>query len=68
MTVDREIRRGYKSLPEHVNRMDKSLKRHIIVDHMDDKSKKILSDFLQNHNQEMWDNSAEELKKGLAVE
>jgi hypothetical protein len=68
MTVDREIRRGYKSLPEHVNRMDKSLKRYIIVDHMDAKSKKILSDFLQNHNQEMWDNSAEELKTGLAVE
>ncbi|MEH7111043.1 YwhD family protein [Neobacillus niacini] len=66
MTVDREIRRGYKSLPEHVNRMDKSLKRHIIVDHMDDKSKKILADFLQNHNQDMWNNSAEELKKGLA--
>jgi hypothetical protein len=68
MMVDREIRRGYKSLPEHVNRMDKSLKRHIIVDHMDDKSKKILSDFLQNHSQDMWNNSAEELKNGLAVE
>jgi hypothetical protein len=68
MSVDREIRRGYKSLPEHVNRMDKSLKRHIIVDHMDDKSKKILSDFLQNHSQDMWNNSAEELKNGLAVE
>jgi hypothetical protein len=48
--------------------MDKSLKRYIIVDHMDDKSKKILAGFLQNHNQEMWNNSAEELKKGLAVE
>jgi hypothetical protein len=24
MTVDRSIRRGYKSLPEHVNLMDKS--------------------------------------------
>ena len=68
MTVDREIRRGYKSLPEHVNRMDKSLKRHIIVDHMDGKSKKILADFLLNHNQDMWNNSVEELKKGLAAE
>lgn len=68
MTVDREIRRGYKSLPEHVNRMDKSLKRHIIVDHMDDKSKNILADFLQKHNLDMWNNSAEELKNGLAVE
>jgi hypothetical protein len=68
MTVDREIRRGYKSLPEHVNKMDKSLKRHIMVDHMDDKSKTILAEFLRSHNQDLWDNSTEELKKGLSVE
>lgn len=65
MTVDREIRRGYKSLPEHVNRMDKSLKRQIIVDHMDDKSKKILADFLKAHNEELWNHSSDELKTGL---
>ncbi|MBA2872813.1 hypothetical protein HNQ85_003126 [Anoxybacillus calidus] len=65
MTVDRETRRGYKSLPEHVNRMDKSLKRHIIVEHMDEKSKKVLADFLKNHDIEMWNRSSEELKKGL---
>ncbi|PLT35907.1 YwhD family protein [Bacillus sp. V5-8f] len=68
MTVDRSIRRGYKSLPEHVNRMDKSLKRHIIVEHMDDKSKAILAEFLKNHNGDMWTNSSEELKKGLSVD
>jgi hypothetical protein len=68
MTVDRSIRRGYKSLPEHVNRMDKSLKRHIMVDFMDDKSKKLLSDFLINHNKEIWDNSSDELKEGLKVD
>lgn len=68
MTVDRSIRRGYKSLPEHVNRMDKSLKRHIMVDFMDDKSKKLLADFLINHNKEIWDNSSDELKEGLKVE
>ncbi|MFD1780381.1 YwhD family protein [Fredinandcohnia salidurans] len=67
MTVDRSIRRGYKSLPEHVNRMDKSLKRHIMVDFMDDKSKKLLADFLINHNKEIWDNSSDELKEGLKV-
>jgi len=67
MTVDRSIRRGYKSLPEHVNKMDKSLKRHIMVDFMDDKSKKLLADFLINHNKEIWDNSSEELKEGLKV-
>jgi hypothetical protein len=67
MTVDREIRRGYKLLPEHVNRLDRSLKRQIIVDHMDAKSKKILADFLRRHNEELWDNSLDELKRGLST-
>ncbi|MDP4084211.1 MAG: YwhD family protein [Bacillota bacterium] len=67
MTVDREIRRGYKSLPEHVNRMDKSLKRHIIVDHMDNRSKKILANFLREHNEEYWNHSSEKLKEDLFV-
>ncbi|MFC4321855.1 YwhD family protein [Litchfieldia salsa] len=67
MTVDREIRRGYKSLPEHVNKMDKSLKRKIMVEHMDDKSKTLLSTYLKNHDQGMWERSTEELKTGLKV-
>lgn len=65
MTVDRSIRRGYKSLPDHVNKMDKSMKRHIMVDDMDDKSKKVLADFLKNHDQQLWDNSVDQLKKDL---
>ena len=65
MTINREIRRGYKSLPEHVNNMDKSLKRQIIVDQMDPKSKRILKDFLMSHNEELWNHSSEELKSGL---
>jgi hypothetical protein len=65
MTVDRSIRRGYKSLPEHVNRMDKSIKRHIIVDHMDDKSKVILREFLEKHNAQLWENSTQQLKDEL---
>jgi hypothetical protein len=65
MTVDREIRRGYKLLPEHVNRLDKSIKRHIIVDHMDDKSKKVLAEFLRNHDSGMWERSSEQLRKDL---
>ncbi|MDL0435299.1 MULTISPECIES: YwhD family protein [unclassified Niallia] len=65
MTVDRSIRRGYKSLPEHVNKMDKSMKRHIMVDHMDDKSKKVLADFLINHDESLWNNSTDQLKKDL---
>lgn len=65
MTVDREIRRGYKSLPEHVNKMDKSIKRHIMVDHMDEKSKKILTDFLKSHDAGMWERSLQQLKDDL---
>ncbi|GGJ65524.1 hypothetical protein GGR02_000586 [Anoxybacillus voinovskiensis] len=65
MTVDREARRGYKLLPDHVNKLDKSLKRRIIVDHMDEKSKQVLAAFLQQHDVEMWNRSSEELKEGL---
>ncbi|MDW0113915.1 MULTISPECIES: YwhD family protein [Sporosarcina] len=68
MIVNREKRRGYKILADHVNRMDKSMKRQIIVDHMDDTSKKILADFLSSHNQEMWDNSEPKLRVDLGVD
>ncbi len=65
MIVNKETKQGYKSLPEHVNRMDKSLKRYIIVEHMDVTSKKILAKFLQTHNQEMWEHSTQKLKDDL---
>ncbi|MCM3019792.1 hypothetical protein ABIC37_003241 [Priestia megaterium] len=65
MTVDREIRRGYKSLPEHVNKMDKSLKRRIMVEEMDNKSKDLLREFLKSHNEEVWTLSNDELKEAL---
>jgi hypothetical protein len=68
MSVDREIRRGYKSLPEHVNRMDKSLKRQIIVDDMDESSKTVLAEFLRAHNELLWNNSSDVLKKALLAE
>lgn len=65
MTIDREARRGYKLLPDHVNKLDKSLKRRVIVDHMDEKSKRVLASFLQQHDIEMWNRSSAELKVGL---
>lgn len=67
MIVNKEARRGYKSLPEHVNRLDKSMKRHIIVEVMDDKSKEILAEFLKEHDENMWNLSSDELKQGLDV-
>ncbi|MFC7062295.1 YwhD family protein [Halobacillus seohaensis] len=67
VVVDREIRRGYKLLPEHVNHMDKSLKGRFAVDHMDDKSKQILSDYLRNFKAELWENTNQELKDSLEI-
>jgi len=66
MTVDRSIRRGYKSLPEHVNHLDKAMKRRMLTSHMDAKSKQLLKDFLQKHDVGMWERSDEELKKQLS--
>lgn len=68
MVVNREKRRGYKILADHVNKMDKSMKRKIIVDHMDDVSKQVLADFLQTHNRQMWDFSDEQLRQDLSVQ
>ncbi len=66
MIVNREKRRGYKILADHVNLMDKSMKRKIIVDHMDAPSKKVLADYLKTHNPEMWERSEEQLHSDLS--
>ncbi|CQR46131.1 YwhD family protein [Paraliobacillus sp. PM-2] len=63
--VDRSIKRAYKSMPEHVTHMEKSMKGHVIVKHMDDTSKKLLAQFLREFNQEMWKNASEELHQAL---
>lgn len=66
LRIDREARRAYKSMGEHVSHMEKSLKGEIIVKHMDDHSKQILRDFFIEFNKEMWDNSSKELHGDLA--
>lgn len=40
LLVNKSIRRGYKSMPEHVNMMDKSMKHKIIIDHIGEENKK----------------------------
>lgn len=67
MLIDEDIRRGYKNLAEHVNNMDKAIKRKIVLDHMDDTSKKILKQFLINHDENMWNRSNDELKNSLTT-
>jgi len=67
MVVHREKRRGYKNFVEHMNKMDKSIKRNIMVDFMDDTSKTVLAEFLEGHNKELWANSEPELRSSLEV-
>ncbi|GEL04798.1 MULTISPECIES: YwhD family protein [Rummeliibacillus] len=68
MVVNREKRRGYKILAEHVNKMDKSMKRNIMIDEMDTTSKQVLGEFLKNFNEEMWKNSSPSLHADLGFE
>ena len=42
LLVNKSIRRGYKSMPEHVNMMDKSMKHQFIIDQIGDDNKQIL--------------------------
>lgn len=65
MLVNKEKKRAYKSMPEHVNMMDKSMKHQIVVEQMGEENIQVLSEFLQTYNPEMWNNSTEALKKAL---
>ncbi|TFJ93396.1 YwhD family protein [Lentibacillus salicampi] len=68
IVVDRKIKRAYKSMPEHVKHMEKSLKGNIMVEHMDNHSKQLLRDFLADfEGGDMWKNSTDELKNALAA-
>lgn len=63
LRIDKPNKKAYKSMPEHVTNMEKSLKGKINLDHMDDYSRKLLCQFLQEFDADMWANSSEELKK-----
>ena len=66
LLVNKSIRRGYKSMPEHVNMMDKSMKHQIDIDHIGEDNKAVLKDFLQTHDLAMWNNSDKALHEALA--
>lgn len=63
--VNKSIRRGYKLMPEHVNMMDKSMKHHVVIDHIGPENKAILKDFLSTHNAQMWENADASLRDAL---
>jgi hypothetical protein len=62
---ERRIKLGYKSLPEHVNHMDKSLKGKFILSHMDEKSLVLLSHYLKDYDEGYFERSSAELKEQL---
>jgi hypothetical protein len=66
LVIDRDIRRGYKSMPEHVNHMDKAMKRKIVINNMDKASKQLLHDFLKSYNAEIWEQTSQEVKQELS--
>jgi hypothetical protein len=67
MTVDREARRGWKNLAEHVNRMDDALKRRYKLDSLPPEGKQALKKLLQENDLSIWENSPEELHAILNV-
>ena len=57
--VNKEKRRGYKMMHEHVNSLDDAMKGRIKLDILDQESKTALREFLKDHNESMWENSTE---------
>lgn len=62
---ERRIKLGYKSLPEHVNHLDKSLKSRFVLSHMDELSLSLLKEYLIDYDAGYWERSSEELKHQL---
>lgn len=65
MVVNKETRKGWKNLAQHVNRMDDALKRKIRLDDLDKQEREQLKNFLIKHEPSMWENSPDELKHVL---
>ncbi|MBB6733779.1 YwhD family protein [Cohnella zeiphila] len=62
MLIDSEARRGWKILADHVNRLDAAIKRRYLLENLGSGQKAALVKLLQEHNQEWWDRSPQELK------
>lgn len=58
MMVNKEKRRGYKMMHEHVNSLDDAMKGRIKLDILDERSKETLRQFMISNNETIWNNSA----------
>ncbi len=66
MAVDPEIKRGWKILAEHVNKLDYALKRRVMLEGLDAEEKKLLRELLMQHNPEWWERTSDSVKEALA--
>lgn len=64
MLIDTEARRGWKILADHVNLMDRALKRRIIIEGLNEVETAALKKALMEHQPEWWARSAD-LKQTL---
>ncbi len=65
MAIDTEARRGWKVLADHVNRMDRAMKRQILVENLNAEEKAALKATLIGVNPEWWERTDEEVKQTL---
>lgn len=65
MLIDTGARRGWKILADHVNRMDRAMKRRFLLEGLDEGEKAALKRALQEFNPDWWERSPEELKQAL---
>lgn len=65
MLIDEENKRGWKILAEHVNKLDASLKRKVMLEGLGSQEKQALKQLLIEKNQEWWDATPEYVKQAL---
>ncbi|AQL55651.1 hypothetical protein BVH56_01140 [Abyssicoccus albus] len=65
MLVNKEKKRGYKLMHEHVNAMDQSMKHQINLENLPKRLKPLLKTFLIDHDEEMYERASHELKQAL---
>lgn len=66
MWIDEEAKKGWKILADHVNRMDKAMKRNFLLEGLNETEKAALKKLLIAHSADMWERSSEALKEALA--
>lgn len=68
MIINRELRRGYKILADHVAKMEKALKGQVVLDELDDASRQILRSYLASADPGQWARANPELKAQLPAD